>query len=104
MCVCVCVLCTFVVVGEVVVTLLDSEDVEIVYAACGVLLNLMAVPDLRHLLTDSRGVRKCVDVYCSYCMYICMSCNICKAMCVCNIRTYVHTYICTYVRTYYVQS
>jgi hypothetical protein len=49
-------------VGEVVVTLLDSEDVEIVYAACGVLLNLMAVPDLRHLLTDSRGVRKLIEV------------------------------------------
>ena len=58
------------VVGEVVVTLLDSEDVELVYAACGVLLNLMAVQELRHLLTDNRGIKKYVHV-CT-CMYACM--------------------------------
>ena len=51
------------VVGEVVITLLDSEDVELVYAACGVLLNLMAVQDLRSLLSDNGGVRKYVCVY-----------------------------------------
>ena len=65
------VICTYVyfikcVVGEVVITLLDSEDVELVYAACGVLLNLMAVQDLRSLLSDNGGVKKYVRVYALY--------------------------------------
>ena len=61
-----------IVVGEVVITLLDSEDVELVYAACGVLLNLMAVQDLRSLLSDNGGVKK----------YVCMHCMCNHNMCV----------------------
>ena len=58
-------------VGEVVITLLDFKDVELVYAACGVLLNLMAVQDLRSLLSDNGGVRKyvCMHYMCNHNVY-----------------------------------
>ena len=45
-------------VGEVLVALLDSGDRELVYSACGVLLNVMISPDLRPLLASNNGVRK----------------------------------------------
>ena len=63
-----------------VITLLDSEDVELVYAACGVLLNLMAVQDLRSLLSDNGGVKK----------YVCTVC----AIITCVLLIYVHSYLC----------
>ena len=44
--------------GDVLIALLDSEDRELVYSACGVLLNVMIVPDLRPLLANSHGVKK----------------------------------------------
>ena len=45
-------------VGDVLVALLDSEDRELVYSACGVLLNVMIAPELRPLLANTNGVRK----------------------------------------------
>lgn len=40
------------------VTLLDSGSREVVYAACGVLINFMADENKRHLLTVNDGVAK----------------------------------------------
>ena len=48
------------VVDEVLITLLDSEDRELVYASCGVLLNLMKIPKLRPSLLKNGGVKKYV--------------------------------------------
>ena len=38
--------------------LLDSEDRELVYSACGVLFNVMIAPEMRPLLVNTKGVRK----------------------------------------------
>ena len=46
------------VVDEVLITLLDSNDRELVYASCGVLLNLMKIPKLRPSLLKNGGVKK----------------------------------------------
>ena len=45
---------------ELMVTLLDSKQVELVYSSCGVLINLLADPLHRGVLHQTSGVRKLV--------------------------------------------
>ncbi len=45
-------------VDEFMVTMLDSENREIVFTACGVLINLMADDDKRKTLKRLGGIRK----------------------------------------------
>ena len=45
-------------VDEMMVTLLDSDRREIVYCACGVLVNLMADTQHRDSLSHNGGIRK----------------------------------------------
>ena len=51
---------TFYVVDEMMVALLDSGQREVVYCACGVLVNLMADPTHRDVLATNSGIRKLV--------------------------------------------
>ena len=58
---CVCLfVCLFVCVSvdELLVTLLDSSRHELVFACCGVLVNLTSDPQLRASLSSSGGVGK----------------------------------------------
>lgn len=48
------------VVDEMMVALLDSGQREVVYCACGVLVNLMADPTHRDVLATNSGIRKLV--------------------------------------------
>ena len=73
-------------VGDVLVALLDSEDRELVYSTCGVLLNVMIVPDLRPLLASNNGVRKLGE---SGLVYMCVCCTV---------------YSCTYIRIICMES
>ena len=45
-------------VDEAMVELLDSEDRELVFAACGVLINIMADEDKRRMLYHQEGIQK----------------------------------------------
>ena len=45
-------------VDEMMVALLDSGQREVVYCACGVLVNLMADPTHRDVLASNSGIRK----------------------------------------------
>ena len=45
-------------VDEMMVALLDSGCRELVYSACGVLVNLMTDTDYRQSLAENGGVRK----------------------------------------------
>ncbi|XP_033112624.1 armadillo repeat-containing protein 2-like [Anneissia japonica] len=49
-------------VDELMVTLLDSGNREIVYTACGVLINLMTDSVRRPILKSEGGIRKLIDV------------------------------------------
>ncbi|XP_071954692.1 armadillo repeat-containing protein 2-like [Antedon mediterranea] len=49
-------------VDEMMVTLLDSGNREIVYTACGVLINLMVDKSRRPMLKSEGGIRKLIDV------------------------------------------
>ena len=48
------------IVDEMMVALLDSGQREVVYCACGVLVNLMADPVHRDVLATNSGIRKLV--------------------------------------------
>ena len=50
--------CCYFTVDEMMVALLDSGQREVVYCACGVLVNLMADPTHRDMLATNSGVRK----------------------------------------------
>ena len=50
------------IVDEMMVALLDSGQREVVYCACGVLVNLMADPTHRDILITNSGIRKLVYV------------------------------------------
>ena len=50
--------CVHTLVDEMMVALLDSGQREVVYCACGVLVNLMADPTHRDVLTANAGIRK----------------------------------------------
>jgi len=54
-----------VVVDEAVIAMLDSGNHELVFAACGVLMNLMVDDDKRPLLLRHGGVSKYVS-FCSW--------------------------------------
>ena len=43
---------------QVLITLLDSSDREVVFSACGVLINLMVDGAARLILKNEGGVRK----------------------------------------------
>ncbi|XP_038044159.1 armadillo repeat-containing protein 2-like [Patiria miniata] len=49
-------------VDEMMVTLLDARNREVVYTACGVLINLMADENRRHILKEEGGIKKIIDV------------------------------------------
>ncbi|XP_006815976.1 armadillo repeat-containing protein 2-like [Saccoglossus kowalevskii] len=49
-------------VDEMMVTLLDAGNREVVYIACGVLINLMIDEKRRPKLKDERGIKKLIDV------------------------------------------
>ncbi|KAI0232595.1 Armadillo repeat-containing protein 2 [Lamellibrachia satsuma] len=49
-------------VDEALVAMLDSDKVEVVFTACGVLINLMADEDKRPTLKKMDGIRKLTDV------------------------------------------
>ncbi|XP_022081750.1 armadillo repeat-containing protein 2-like isoform X2 [Acanthaster planci] len=49
-------------VDEMMVTLLDAQNREVVYTACGVLINLMADDCRRHILKEEGGIKKLIDV------------------------------------------
>jgi hypothetical protein len=51
------------VVDEMMVALLDSGQREMVYCACGVLVNLMADPTHRDILATNSGIRKLVKIH-----------------------------------------
>ena len=53
------------VVDELLVTLLDSKDLALVYAACGVLVNLLVDGRHRHTITNNSGLRKYRPLRCS---------------------------------------
>ena len=55
LCVCVCVCET---VDAMMVTLLDSGNREVVFIACGVLINFMVDEENRSLMKRERGVAK----------------------------------------------
>ena len=57
---CIVCVCLFVCVSvdELLVTLLDSSRHELVFASCGVLVNLTSDPQLRASLSSSGGVGK----------------------------------------------
>ena len=55
------------------VTLLDSEQREMVYCACGVLVNLLADSACRHNMSIYGGIRKCVPVH----LNIMLTCHTC---------------------------
>ena len=48
----------FFLVDQLLLLLLDSESRELVYASCGVLINLTADPAYRSILSDNSGVEK----------------------------------------------
>ena len=50
--------CFHTLVDEMIVALLDSGQREVVYCACGVLVNLMADPAHRDVLAANAGIRK----------------------------------------------
>ena len=45
-------------VDELLVTLLDSKHIDLVYATCGVLINLMSDKQHRTVLLKNNGVKK----------------------------------------------
>jgi len=47
-----------IIVDVLLVTLLDSGDKEIVYIACGVLINFMVDEEKRNLLKKEKGITK----------------------------------------------
>ena len=47
-------------VDEMMISLLDSGSHEIVYTACGVLINLMVDPEKRSVLKEEGGIKKYV--------------------------------------------
>lgn len=47
-------------VDEMLISLLDSGSHEIVFTACGVLINMMVDPEKRSLLKDEGGIKKYV--------------------------------------------
>ncbi|XP_028412719.1 armadillo repeat-containing protein 2-like [Dendronephthya gigantea] len=49
-------------VDEMMISLLDSGSHEIVYTACGVLINLMVDPEKRSVLKEEGGIKKLIDV------------------------------------------
>lgn len=49
-------------VDEIVITLLDSGRMELVYASCGILINMMVDAPWRATLARMGGVRKLIDV------------------------------------------
>ncbi|XP_060572268.1 armadillo repeat-containing protein 2-like isoform X3 [Ruditapes philippinarum] len=49
-------------VDKVLITLLDSGDKEVVYIACGVLINFMVDEEKRHVLKKESGITKLVEV------------------------------------------
>ncbi len=57
------------VVDEIMVALLDSDRREMIYCACGVLVNIMADSQYRDTLSGNGGVRKLVSTT-SYCMTV----------------------------------
>lgn len=52
--------CGFIAVDVMLVTLLDSGDKEVVYIACGVLINFMVDEEKRNLLKKEKGITKYV--------------------------------------------
>ena len=58
------------VVDELLITVLDSNKLELVYATCGVLVNITGDPNHRDVLGKNQGVKKYVThSYTSLCMY-----------------------------------
>jgi hypothetical protein len=53
-----CILFLFTLVDKVLITLLDSGDKEVVYIACGVLINFMVDEEKRHVLKKESGITK----------------------------------------------
>ncbi|KAL4233349.1 Armadillo repeat-containing protein 2 [Mactra antiquata] len=49
-------------VDQLLITLLDSGDKEVVYIACGVLINFMVDEEKRSVLKDENGITKLVEV------------------------------------------
>ena len=50
--------CTFTLVDEIMMALLDAGERETVFTVCGVLINLMSDEELKPKLKDEDGIKK----------------------------------------------